>query len=384
MSTNKGFISIEASIAIFIFVIFLVSYMSIIDIQRIDAYMQYSVTQSALSLSHMSYILEELNLVEHILDMPDLDLGILLENVINASSQFIDSGTEFSLTNQLVNLISFSELNVNAGFEDEELLEYLGSNSEDVLEFVFYQTFQFILNQKSENFVSLAINKYLNKLNIRNPFISIAQVDLSDSKLFSKDYSIKISMDYSLVLDLPIFSRIEMPRTVYAETRAWLGNVKASENEDSQESIWMSNDYWYRGKYIIAQEIKKESYEVVSVSGLHAANIDGEKLDVYRMFSYDCFRPSNTAHRFSRTLKEHGEAVIKKLDGLKTIELKKGDLTDKVSLVEYDIAFNVRVVLPSNTTEETYDEFRYISHEIGDALGMQVTLIKGYGDSIRD
>ncbi len=248
--TNKvfkksGSLTVEASIALPIFICVILSIILFIRILYVEQTMQHAITEAANEIGMYSYVYVGCGI-----DQASNRIGEKIADVFNNNIEEFMNGLKL-FSNKSTDLMKGSINN-----EALDLFKTLGDKtiSIDMLNVVSLPLIKmFVMKNLKEG--DLDINKKLKYLGVVN---GVEGLDFSDSRLLNDGDNVKIVVKYKLKIPLPInfLSNINIKQNVLV--RAWLGGENPEESEegsgadpniDPNGSIWDLSDF-QRGKII--------------------------------------------------------------------------------------------------------------------------------------
>jgi hypothetical protein len=380
LSINKGFISIEALVVIILLVLSITFFILLLDVIRIEMLIQYSCDMTAIEFSRYANVFSAFE-VDHMLvnksnniNKMYNDLHMLLEN----SQNYIDNG-ENKTWEEVRTGLKKAKLNYE---RIKEWFKYPDKLKRDISSFLFENSIDFIVSSSGKLIIENIFSNYFKPSQINNPFLEVSNFSLMDSNLFTEDGNITIRTNYTLKLTIPFILNKELQNSVTANTRAFLGNKIEKPNI---HSVWLNKNYWWRGKYIISQEMELLSYSVPEISGVHGAELSNEYLKLYRVFSFDTFRKTNDLEQFEETVTRHLNTFMSKVTNINNISLEDKDgNVQKILLNKYVLEKEIIVVVPENITTDIKQNIEDLLHKYQDDNNIKLTLKLAYGNSQYD
>lgn len=382
MNIKEGFITVEAMVSIILVVLFLSFGLVIIDVIQMQMLMQYSSNMTALEFSRYLNVFSALDIEHLVFNKPQNkinDIYSSLEEVVKLAKDNV-SGKGAVDWEGLKE--GFSQVNTN--YKQVLLwLDNLDNLKEDVESFFLENGMKCLINNSGELLVEDIFRKYYEEIKISNPFISISdKYDFKGSRLFGEDGEIDLRLNYKIKVRIPLLIDYEMASSINSKTRAFISNQI---NQEMREDVWTNEDYWWRGKFIIAQEAQSFEYSVLNISGVHGVNHKENDFKIYRVLSFDPFRKTNTIKQFKKSLEKHLEIFTSKVASLDSIIIQN----DREETQEIDVnnrIFNkiLVVVIPENTEQEKRDEFNSFIKEKELEYDVKIQLKLDYGVSKYD
>jgi len=380
LSINKGFITIEALVVIVLLVLSITFFILLLDVVRIEMLIQYSCDMTAIEFSRYANVFSAFE-VDHMLinksnniNKMYNDLHMLLEN----SQNYINNG-ENKTWEEVRTGLKKAKLNYE---RIKEWFKYPDKLKRDISSFLFENSIDFIVSSSGKLIIENIFRNYFKPSQINNPFLEVSNLSLMDSKLFTEDGNITIRTNYTLKLTIPFILNKELQNSVTAKTRAFLGNEIEKPNINS---VWLNKNYWWRGKYIISQEMELLSYSVPEISGVHGAELSNEYLKLYRVFSFDTFRKTNDLEQFEETITRHLNTFMNKFTNINNLSLEDKDgNVQKILLNKYFLEKEIIVVVPENITSDIKQNIEDLLHKYQDDNNINLTLKLAYGNSQYD
>jgi len=319
-SNERGSFTIEAILALSVFMFAFLAIVSLASIARTESVTQYAINQTAKEVSQYFYIAEKFGITQHITTQPESankeDTDNLLETILQFSSAGTGTaGNESSLTDSkdLSSLISgFSDIK-NDVSSVESAAQTLYGNIGPILEnpqgILNTLTTLFIEQAKQEAMGRLIaqplcralVPKYISENNADDKLTKLGIVggvsglDFRLSSFLSDGRSINIVLIYQIKVNgFGIFNRtLNIKQT--ASTAAWITGKSIAESVNSR-SIWEQADI-QRGKEFAAIIRKENGNKAVE---------PGKGIDLYDQSS-NTFTEIYSMNIFSATYSSYSE-----------------------------------------------------------------------------
>ncbi|MFP4456471.1 MAG: hypothetical protein ACLFPS_02325 [Clostridia bacterium] len=320
--------------------------------------------------------------IEHLLfNQPDNKIDKVykdLDDIIRVAKRAVDSETDASWLD-IRKGITKLQANFNQTliwFENPKILK------NDLSEFFLENSIEYLVNTSGEYVAEKLLNRYIDNIELSNPFIEIGLIDLSKSELFKAQGEIDLIVNYNIEIQIPFLINTTISSTASSKTRAFISN---SITDDNDSSVWNTKDYWWRGKFIISQEMKSISFKVPDITGIHGAEYKNSLLKLYRITSFDPFRKTNDLDQFSSILLKHINTYSKKVLDLNEIVIEsKFGKKRNISLRDSKLVKKIIVIIPENIEQDKLRKMNKVKSKYEDEYDLSIQLKLAYGNSSYD
>ncbi|MBP1565734.1 MAG: pilus assembly protein [Oscillospiraceae bacterium] len=380
IKTFKGSVTVEASLALPIFLLGFVLILSLVRIIRVESMIQHSVNRMAIELSEYCYAADKLSLTDAIVKS-NMTVGEAVENIAGMTGLMSDETSEDSEGMAVIT----------------ELTDFLLGDTADmaisgpIVEGICHMLMpKYIAENKTK------ADKYLEELS----GITISDIDFRYSTLLKDGKSVKLTAIYNLKLNTFGFFEDDMKFTMQnnASTAAWLGNMtkketeeeesEAEEEEENEPTKWKLLNF-ERGKAWVAQ-IKSENADKATAAG-KGIHLYDEKEGVFTTIrtvnvfsqtysSYDSSLSGAAAFKlnekeFRGVLRGYAKEVLKDTSNVGG-DIKMEDGTVKTILTKNRKSALI-VVIPEEAkeNEELYNSILEIGKSISDEHKVKIDFV---------
>ncbi len=342
---------------------------------------QYSCNMAAIEFSRYAHLFAAFEIDHLVYSQPKNNI----DKMYNDLSEVIKTAKRTIKNDNETNWVEIRDKVFKLGSNYRQALVWFenpDSLKKDISDYFLENSLEYLVNSSGEYVAERIFSRYLNSIDIHNPFIGIKELNFNSSELFKARGNIELILKYNIVIRIPFLVNTNFEATASSETRAFLSN---SVNDNSINDIWKSKDYWWRGKFIISQEMKNIDYSVPDISGVHGALYSKPSLELYRVMSFDPFRKTNDLNQFSKVLLRHINIYSEKIQPLASINIENKSREQQViDLKECNLTKNIIVIIPENTEEEKLIKMGNIVKKYQDDYDLVISLKRAYGDSDYD